>query len=206
MILKCLAVGYLKANCYIVGDEETNEVMVIDPGAEVEKIYNIIHDNEYTVKYILLTHGHADHISAVKSLKEKTNAKVVIHKDDSDALLDSKLNLSMYMGFHSIQAPADIKLVHNEELTVGKYRFKIMHTPGHTPGGICILTDHILFTGDTLFHESIGRTDLPGGDYQTLLSSIKEYLMNLDDGIVVYPGHGEKTTIGHERLYNSFLK
>jgi len=206
MILESLTVGRLETNCYITGDEKTNEVMVIDPGDEDEKIYKTLVERKYEVIYIVLTHGHADHISAVKSLKEKTGAQVAIHQADSAALLDGRINLSIYMGSESVQVPADIELKDNSELKLGSYLFQIMHTPGHTPGGICIWTGNTLFSGDTLFWESIGRTDLPGGDYEQLLNSIREKLMRLEDSTVVYPGHGNKTTIGHERKYNLYIR
>ncbi|MBZ4644843.1 MAG: hydroxyacylglutathione hydrolase [Petroclostridium sp.] len=205
MILKVLPVGQLKANCYIFGDENTNEVAVIDPGDEGQRIYDVIVQNGYKVIYIIATHGHVDHISAIKYLKEKSGAQVVIHQEDSEALLDSQKNLSALLGYHSIQVPADIKVMDGKVLNVGKYRLQIIHTPGHTPGGICILVDKILFSGDTLFEHSIGRTDLPGGNHQQLIKSIQDKLFVLPDDVQVYPGHGDKTTMGSEKKFNPFF-
>ncbi|MDK2798462.1 MAG: hydroxyacylglutathione hydrolase [Clostridiales bacterium] len=205
MILKVLSVGQLETNCYIFGDDNTGKVVVIDPGDEGEKIYDIIVQNGYIVQYIIATHGHVDHISAIKYLKEKTGAQVVIHKDDSDALINSQKNLSALLGYHSIQVPADIEVVDGQILSVEKYSLQVIHTPGHTPGGICVLVDNLLFSGDTLFEKSIGRTDLPGGNHQQLIQSIKNKLFVLADHIKVYPGHGYQTTIGIEKEFNPFL-
>ncbi len=206
MILKCIPVGALQANCYIVGDADTREVVVIDPGAEWEKIQTEISKNEYKVRYIIATHGHGDHIGAIKDLKEGSNAEVVIHKDDSAMITDCKLNLSKFTGDGATQISHDIIVEDGDILEVGQYKFQIIHTPGHTRGGICILVDNKLFSGDSLFQNTIGRTDLPGGDYQQLLDSINDKLMVLSDDIKVYPGHGQSTTIGVERQTNPYIK
>lgn len=205
MIFEIIPVGMLEANCYIYGDADTKEVVVIDPGAEEEKIVRRILENQYVVKYIIATHGHSDHISGIKFLKEKTNAKVAIHENDADYLNDARKNLSAYMGTESIQGEADILLKEGDILTVGKHSLQIIHTPGHTQGGVCILSGNILFSGDTLFQDSIGRTDLPGGNYEQLISSIKEKLLTLDENVKVYPGHGGQTTIKHEKNHNPYL-
>lgn len=205
MILKSLVVGQLGANCYIAGDEITKEVIIIDPGDEGEKICTLIRENGYKVEYIILTHGHMDHISALKYVKSQCGGQVMIHKDDSRALLDSNLNLSALMGSGWRQIPADIEVSDGYAFRVGQYDFKIIHTPGHTPGGICILVGDTLFSGDTLFQESIGRTDLPGGNYGKLIQSIQQNLFKLEEHITVYPGHGGSTSIGHEKKYNPYI-
>ncbi|NLY43166.1 MAG: MBL fold metallo-hydrolase [Clostridiaceae bacterium] len=206
MILERIIVGRLEANCYIVGDETTKEVAVIDPGAEGSKIYKHIEEKGYKVIYIIATHGHVDHISGIKYIKDKSGAKVVIHKNDRDALTDSRMNLSIYLGFESVQCPADICIEGGEVLYVGRLKLEFIHTPGHTTGGMCILVDgKLLFSGDTLFEQSIGRTDLPGGNYQQLIKSIKEKLFVMPDDLEVYPGHGEKTTIGREKSSNPYV-
>ncbi len=205
VILKCIPVGALQANCYIVGDSETKEVVIIDPGAEWEKIYNEIDSNEYKVHYIIATHGHGDHIGAIKDLKGKIDAEVVIHKEDSGMLRDSRLNLSKFTGDGCTQISHDIIVEDEDELLVGQHKFKFIHTPGHTRGGVCILVDKKLFSGDTLFQNTIGRTDLPGGDYQQILNALKNKLMVLSDDIEVYPGHGSSTTIGIERQTNPYI-
>ena len=205
MILTYLAVGDLQANCYIVGDEDTKEVAIIDPGDEGERIYQHITENGLSVKYIILTHGHADHISGVKYIKDNTAAQIAIHQKESNTLVDSKENLAALMGRECIQAPADVLLADEDTLVIGKYTFKILYTPGHTQGGICILVEGHLFSGDTLFQRSIGRTDLPGGNYAVLIKSIKTQIMPLPQDTVVYPGHGPQTTVGEEKSENPFL-
>ncbi len=206
MIVTCLAVGDLQANCYIVGDPETKEVAVIDPGDEGERIYKHITQNGFSVKYILLTHGHADHISGVKYIKERTNALIAIHQKESEALIDSRENLAALMGRECIQSPADVLLADEDTIAVGKHMFVVLYTPGHTQGGICILVDGHLFSGDTLFLKSIGRTDLPGGDYETLIQSINTKILPLPEETIVYPGHGPQTTVAEEKTGNPFLQ
>lgn len=205
MILELIPVGQLQANCYIFGDKEDKQAVVIDPGDEGEKIFKLIKEKDYNIKYIIATHGHVDHISAIKYLKDKTNAKVIIHKNDADALINPQKNLSVFLGYDSIQGAANIEVTGGEDLVIGKYKFKIIHTPGHTPGGICILLNKILFSGDTIFQRSIGRTDLPGGNHKELIKSIKEKIFTLEEDIIVYPGHGPKTSILEEKQHNPYF-
>ncbi len=199
MILKCIPVGELQTNCYIIADENTREALVVDPGAEGDRILKYITDNSYNVKHIVLTHGHADHISALKYMKEKTGAKVIIHSEDAPALKDGRVNLSLLLGNELTLDAPDIYAKDGDSIEIGQHTFKIIHTPGHTPGGICLLSDKVLISGDTLFLCSIGRTDLPGGNFELLIESIKRKLFILDDDTIVYPGHGDKTTIGAEK-------
>lgn len=206
MIIKCLPVGQLQANCYIIGDEDTKEVAVIDPGGEGEKIYDLMREKGYRIVYIIATHGHVDHIGAVKYLKEKSGAQVVIHKEDNSALTDSRKNLSVFMGVDCIQVPADRVVQGGEVINIGKYTLECIHTPGHTPGGMSLLADKILLSGDTLFKGSIGRTDLPGGNHEQLIRSIQDKLLHLPDDVAVYPGHGGSTTIGDEKKTNPWVK
>ncbi|HKK68424.1 MAG TPA: MBL fold metallo-hydrolase, partial [Bacteroidales bacterium] len=158
-----------------------------------------------TVKYIIDTHGHFDHVGANKDLKKATNAELMIHAADEPMLSE----LAQHAGAFGLSAenspPADIHLKDNDEIKFGNITLNVIHTPGHSQGGICLLTDKILIAGDTLFAGSIGRTDLPGGDYDTLINSIKTKLLTLDDDIVVYTGHGPETTIGREKQINPFL-
>ncbi|WHH59067.1 MBL fold metallo-hydrolase [Petroclostridium sp. X23] len=205
MILEVIPVGPIQANCYIVGDKDTNEVAVIDPGEEGNRIVDGLQKKGYKAKYIIATHGHADHIGAVKYLKQHTLAPVMIHGNDSECLIDSKKNLSIYMGVESVQVAADIILEDSMTFTVGRYDFKVLYTPGHSPGGVCVLTNSILFSGDTLFNGSVGRTDLPGGNHQQLIGSIRQKLLALPDDTIVYPGHGAKTTIKKEKESNPFI-
>ncbi|MBZ4655349.1 MAG: Hydroxyacylglutathione hydrolase [Peptococcaceae bacterium] len=205
MEILILPVGPIEANCYIVFDE-SKEAMVIDPGAEGQKIFQEIEKHGLKVKYIVNTHGHGDHIGANQKLKELTGASILIHELDGPMLTDGAKNLSIYMGKNISQPAADQLLKDGDVLQVGKMRFTVLHTPGHTRGGICLLAGDVCFTGDTLFDGSIGRTDLPGGSYPELINSVKTKLFTLDDKIVVYPGHGPDTTIGREKAYNPFFR
>jgi glyoxylase-like metal-dependent hydrolase (beta-lactamase superfamily II) len=206
LILKKIIVGPLQANCYIFGDENTKEVIIIDPGAEGNKIFKTISEEGYGVKYIIFTHGHADHIAAGAFLRDKTNGIIAIHCYDRDFLEDQSKNLSHFTGEHIEIKDNILELKDGDILNVGKYNLTVMHTPGHTPGGICVSTQNILFAGDTLFNSSIGRTDLPLGNYNDIITSIKEKLYKLDDNTKVYPGHGLETTIGYEKKNNFFVK
>lgn len=193
-------------NCYIFGDDKTKEVVVIDPGEEFPLIWEKIQEAEYEVKGIVLTHGHADHIGAVAELKNKTEAPIYIHPEDQEMLTDPKLNRSLYFGVAITAPQADKLLKEGEILKIGSVSLKVIHTPGHTPGGICLEYDKILFTGDTLFAGSIGRTDFPGSSFQSLIYSIKRKLLILPDEIEIFPGHGPSSTIGEERVSNPFLQ
>ncbi len=205
MEILILPVGPIEANCYIVFDE-SKEALIIDPGAEGQKIFREIEKHGLKVKYIVNTHGHGDHIGANQKLKELTGASILIHELDAPMLTDGAKNLSIYLGKNISQPAADKLLKDGDVLEVGKMRFTVLHTPGHTRGGICLLGEDVCFTGDTLFDGSIGRTDLPGGSYTELINSIKTKLFTLDDKIVVYPGHGPDTTIGREKGYNPFFR
>jgi hydroxyacylglutathione hydrolase len=206
MFLECLPVGPLASNCYIIADEKSKKAAIIDTGGDSNKILDVITREQLIVEYIFLTHGHSDHIAALKEVKNATDAKIAIHEEDAPMLLSPQGNLSIFMGAGFIQPSADIELQGNEEFHVGNLTLKIIHTPGHTPGGICIKVNNMVFTGDTLFAGSIGRTDFPGGSYGELISSIKEKLLPLGYDISVLPGHGESSTIGAEKKMNPFLK
>lgn len=200
-----MPVGPIQGNCYLVYDEETRECMVIDPGAEGTRIVSEIEKNDLRIKYIVNTHGHSDHISANQEVKEATGAELLIHEGDAPMLMDGAKNLSVFIG-KSINKPAPDRLLkEGDELEVGTAKFKVLHTPGHTRGGICLVGENICFSGDTLFQFSIGRTDLPGGSFQQIVESIKTKLLALDDEVIVFPGHGPHTTIGKERVANPFL-
>ena len=206
MIFKTIVVGSMQNNCYIIGDEKNKKVIVVDPGDEGPKILNYLNAECLKVDMIILTHGHADHIGSVKYLREKTGAKVGIHSSERSALVDSVENLSLMLGYECNQGEADFLINDEDIIKVGNIEIKVFHTPGHTLGGICLLADKILITGDTLFYHNIGRTDLKGGNYETLVHSIKEKLMVLDDDVIVYPGHGSSSTIGEERNENPYIK
>ncbi|MDD4568816.1 MAG: MBL fold metallo-hydrolase [Tepidanaerobacteraceae bacterium] len=204
MFLECLQVGPLASNCYILADG--NEAALVDPGGDSDLILKVIEREELKVKYIFLTHGHSDHIGALKDVKLATNAKIAIHENDAPMLLSAQDNLSIYLGDGFIQPSADIELKGDEKFYVGDLVLEIIHTPGHTQGGISIKSNNVIFTGDTLFAGSIGRTDFPGGSYTELINSIKTKLLPLGDHISILPGHGEQSTINREKHTNPFLK
>lgn len=206
MQIKTLEVGPLSVNCYIVWDEETKDGLVIDPGGHAEEILAAIAAEGVKVHYIVNTHGHGDHIGANQQLRAATGAPLVIHPADREMLESGYKNLSIYFGTPVISPPADRHVQDGDTLPVGKLTCKILHTPGHTQGSICLACGDALFSGDTLFAESIGRTDLPGGDFQTLLRSIKEKLFTLPADTKVYPGHGPFTTIGEEAKNNPYVR
>lgn len=194
------------ANCYIVSDEEEKEAIVIDPGEYSFEIQDYIITNNLNAKYILLTHGHFDHIGGVEELKKLTQARVAISKEDAPMLLEPSLNLSEMVYKKILCNPADILLSDGDTLTFGKYIVEVIHTPGHTKGGVCFKIDNVCFTGDVLFKGSIGRYDFPGGDFSVLMDSIKNKLLVFPDDVKIYPGHGDFSTIGKEKRLNIFLK
>lgn len=204
MVLECLPYGILGSNSYIFG--ENGECVVIDAGVESDEIVNAASKHGFKIRYIFLTHGHIDHIYYIDELVEKTGAEVLIGSGDENALRDSSVNLSGIIEEQSTFNAHARVLNHGDIIDFAGIRFEIIHTPGHSPGGICIKANDKLFTGDTLFNRGIGRSDLRGGDGLTLIRSIKEKLMTMDDDVKVYPGHGEASTIGDERKYNMFLK
>lgn len=200
------SLGQMGTNCYVVWDENTLEAAVVDPGFEDQQICDIINDNKLKVKYILLTHGHFDHLGGVNQIKQLTGAKVLIHENDADCLLDPKRNLSVLAGMAMILPPADGLLSENQTIMLGDLVIRVIHTPGHSKGGVCFFADGQLIAGDTLFYTSIGRTDFADGDLSELLNVIKTKLFILDDATIVLPGHGGNTTIGYEKMNNPFLK
>lgn len=203
MKIDVMPLGHIAANCYML--LSNNAAVVIDPGIFSQKVEDFLNDNSEKDRLILLTHAHFDHICGADRLRKDTGVKIAVGEKDAPALIDTKLSLSDK--FHAHQPPfeADILLKDNAIFNVGDIEFKSISTPGHTVGGMCYLTGKTLFSGDTLFLESVGRTDFPGGESQTLLKSIKR-LLTLDEEITVYPGHGEPTTVKHERIYNPFIR
>ena len=205
MILERLELGPFASNCYIVGDESVHEGIIIDPGAEAGRILKTVKAKGLAIKTIVVTHTHPDHIGAVKAVKEGTNAEVAVHADDSGALKTASPMAAMH-GFGIQAVPPDRLLKGGDSVNAGNLSFLVLHTPGHSPGGICLLGEGVVFTGDTLFNMSIGRSDFPGGNYNQLLTSIHTKLMILPDNTIVYPGHGPESTIGEERRGNPFLR
>lgn len=198
--------GVYAANCYIVYSESTKDGIVVDPGGDVDDLIGFIERNNLKIKNIILTHGHGDHIGGVIGLKKALNADVMIHKDDHELLVNSDKNLSATMPIGPVSMEADKLLNDGDIIEFGDLQAEVIHTPGHTKGGISLKINDSIITGDTLFAGSIGRTDLLGGDYETIIKSIKEKLMILPDDVEVMPGHGGISTIGRERATNPFLK
>jgi glyoxylase-like metal-dependent hydrolase (beta-lactamase superfamily II) len=197
--------GIYAANCYVIFSDDTKSGIVVDPGGSADEIIDFVEKNNIDLKYIVLTHGHGDHIGGVKEIKDKYKIPVLIHEDDADMLTDASKNLSGTMASGPIEINADKTLKDGEIIKFGDLEALVLHTPGHTKGGICLkIQDHIL-TGDTLFKGSIGRTDLYSGDYETLIKSIKTKLLVLSDELIVLPGHGQPSTIRNERLSNPFF-
>ena len=205
MIVEKLEVGPLATNCYIISSGSGREGIIVDPGGEAKQILKRVSDLKLDIKLIILTHGHTDHVDALGEVKEATGADIAAHIDDARMLSDKSLSISL--GISPLTLPLlDRLLGDGDRINIGTdLCFTVRHTPGHTPGGICLLGEGAVFSGDTLFNYSIGRADLPGGSYNQLIDSINSKLMVLADDIIVYPGHGPKTTIGVERCGNPFL-
>ena len=208
MIHEILPVGMLQCNCSVFGDESTREAMVIDPGDEIERVLEIVRRHGLTVKAIVITHAHVDHIGGAAKLKEATGAPVYMNLNDEElkGMLDVQAS---WIGMPPvIAAEIDQAARDGDKLLVGAAEFHVLHTPGHTQGSICLYlpSEAKLIAGDTLFRSSIGRTDLPGGNSRQILRSIHDKLMPLPDETVVIPGHGEDTTIGREKEFNPFLE
>ena len=205
MILKILKVKteYMEpTNCYIIEDEETKEAMVIDPGGEPERITEMLDTlgiNE--LKYIYLTHCHGDHFGGILELKENKGGKVLIHRDDSEGLYKPEISLTYYIGMDDIELEADSRVDEGDKIHLGNLEFNVIHTPGHTQGGSCLYCkeQELVFSGDTLFKGTWGRTDLPTGSFPAIISSITDKLMKLPDDTIVYPGHGKSTRIKEEK-------
>jgi len=205
VIIKSLTVGPIMANCYILGCEKTGAAIVVDPGDDVDKILLILAEAKLKVKYIINTHGHFDHVGGNMKLKETTGADILIHADDAP-MLNHLQEAAASFGLSSDNSPAPDRLLKDgDSISCGSIMLEVLHTPGHSPGGISLFTQNAVFVGDTLFAGSIGRTDLPGGNFDILKSSIHNKLFVLPDDVTVYPGHMGTTTIGREKRYNPFV-
>ena len=205
MLIRTYAVGPLETNCYVLADETTQQAVIVDPGGSGDQILEDIKKNKFKIVAILLTHGHFDHIGAVEQIKNELNVFVYAHKDEKSILENPEQNLSRSFSGKSIGTIADIYFSDVFEFSFGKnITLKVIHTPGHTPGGVCYYynKESILISGDTLFYRSIGRTDFPYGSYTSLIDSINNKLFVLPEETKVFPGHGDPTTIGFEKKSN----
>ena len=208
MIVKMLVVGPFASNCYIVGSSSTKQGMIIDPGAEAGTILRTVQQMELSIFLIVVTHAHIDHVSALRSVQEKTNAEFALHEAEKGLLLTAPMRMLTSLGLSPIKSPPqpDRLLKDGDSIEIGDLHFEVLHTPGHSSGGISLLGQGVVFSGDTLFNFGIGRTDFPGCSHELLMESIREKLMVLPDETIVYPGHGPPTTIGDERRGNPFLQ
>ncbi len=206
LIIKRLVVGHLSANCYVVGLKSGGEGMVIDPGGNQEEIFRAITDSGLEITTIVLTHGHSDHIAALYDIQDRTGAQVAIHIEDAD-FLEGRSSYSSQFGIsYKTPHPPDRLLREGDVIDIGGLSFTVVHTPGHTPGSICLLGDNTIFTGDTIFRRGIGTTLMPGSSRRQLIESIHNRLMVLPDDTIIYPGHGRETTVGAERRDNPYAR
>jgi len=211
MILKILKINTSlgeKTNCYILADEISKECIVIDPAGEVEKIIEMINILKVKIKYIYLTHCHGDHIGGVSELKEKLGGKILIHRLESDNLNNPEVNLSWYIGINPIDLKPDSIVDDQDLIHVGRIELKVLYTPGHTNGSTCLYceNENLLFSGDTIFRGTWGRTDLPTGSVEKIINSITMKLMKLPEKTIIYPGHGKSTLIKEEKPIYMELK
>jgi hydroxyacylglutathione hydrolase len=206
MLVERLVVGMLQCNCYLVACEDTKEAIVIDPGGDAPLILDRVKELGLAIKYIVNTHGHIDHIAANRPVKEGTGAQLAIHQDDAEWLVTDQGAYARMLGVSSPGPAADVLLEEGDEIAFGNERLQVIHTPGHSLGGISLVGDGVVFCGDTLFSMGVGRVDLPGGSWETLMNTIKTRLFTMPDDTVVYTGHGPETTIGREKELNPWFR
>ncbi len=205
-IVACLTVGAFEENCYIYACPQTREAVIIDPGDEAERIIEAVHEHELIPKYILNTHGHIDHIAAIDEVSEVFPVPLAIHPADVPMYTDERNALLYGRPAPAVKRKPDILLQEGDRITFGTLTLEVVHTPGHSLGSVSLVsTPYCVFSGDTLFYRGIGRTDLPGGSYQQIEQSIRQKLYTLEDDLVVFPGHGQPTTIVEEKFENPFV-
>ena len=205
--IKTFVAGPVQANNYLVYDNESKEAILIDCSDYVQEIIDVVKNENLNVKYILLTHGHFDHVLGINSMKETLGTKAYVHHGDEEQVAHTSEIMMMFgLPFNlDVNPKLDGTLKDAGTLSIGSNEIKVLETPGHTEGCVCYLINDVLFSGDTLFQGSVGRTDLPGGDFSQLRHSIKDVLFKLDENITVFPGHGDKTTIAYEKKFNDIL-
>ena len=201
-----MVVGAVQTNCYFLQNTDTNEVVVVDPGAKGERIYEELTSRGYTIKAVLLTHGHFDHVMGADAIRKAADVKVYLGELDGKLIENADLNVSAMFGT-PYTMKADILVKDGEEFELAGIKMKVIHTPGHTAGGVCYYLEEekILVCGDTLFAESVGRTDFPTSSSRDLVTAIRKKLFTLPEDVYVYPGHGPTTTIGYEKENNPFV-
>ncbi len=205
MILEKIVVGPLEVNCYLIGCEKTCDAAIIDPGDEINVIIRALKRHEMKLRYILLTHGHVDHLTQLEKLKNSTQAHVFMHQADLFLLKNLSIQAAMF-GLPDPGNPKPDSFVSGGDiLTLGELKIKVLHTPGHSPGSVVYHSEDHLFVGDLIFSGSIGRTDLPGGDYEVLIRSVQQNIFTLKDEVNIHPGHGPATTVGQEKRFNPFF-
>lgn len=205
MILERIVVGPLEANCYFIGCSQGGEVGIVDPGADHLQIFNLINSQQYKPLYIINTHCHIDHTGANAEIKRRYKIPILIHQDDAPYLSETQDSSLQAILSANPSPPADRLLTEDDFINIGSLTLEVIHTPGHSPGGICLKFPEGVLTGDTLFYRGIGRTDLPGGSYPQLIESVKNKLFALDKSLPIYPGHGPTSTIGEEMEENPFF-
>lgn len=206
MLLHQFVTGPLETNTYLLADRDAGEALVIDPGGDPGEILAFLAQERLTCRLIVNTHGHFDHISGNRALKTATGASLLVHADDAPLLTEAVTHARLFLMRAENSPPPDLPLVDQGEVRLGAVRLRVLHTPGHSPGGVTLVAPGAAFCGDLVFHGSVGRTDLPGGSERLLLDSIRRHILTLPDDTVLYPGHGPETTVGREKKQNPFFK